>query len=432
LIHRERTGIIFIDALDPKPFGNNEPDTLAARYTIKPKFRKKEDGDLPAGIADFTTSFLKLPTTINPYSIPKLIGAGIALSPYVRNKKYSATEARKRYLWLEFEKVPDDKRDALFARVLAYAPDQLLSNNHPSLYGIEEEPPLPVDPEYIRVITTDAAHNHPGLNAMQRMEKSTETDRHFYILPLPPGMHGESVELFGFFTYEFRFGHSDQLWSTAQGRFGRALRISGLQHPAPTLYCTVNRDDKNLKVSAPFATTVFNGRNVTSDPPRTSLWALLYAQVKQADGLDYRNILLDEKQLLQPDLSIIRERLVQEFKEREIGPGFEFETAFHLHEALQKEAPRYGETVWTNIEIIEILELYGLPGDASLSVLCVETFGQITNIKEHINDFDSVQNKVVQSLSLEYGKEQEQRITSMVRRGNEAQVKDNTDRPLSP
>jgi hypothetical protein len=221
------------------------------------------------------------------------------------------------------------------------------------------------------------------------------------------------------------------LWSTAQGRFGRVLRVSGLQHPAPNLYCTVNRDDKVLKVSAPFATPVFNGRNVTSDPPRTSLWALLYAQVKQADGLDFRNILLDEKQLVQPDLGIIRERLVQEFKERKIGAGFEFETAFRLHEALYKEAPRYGETMWTNTEIIEILELYGLPTDSPLSVLCVETFGQITNIKEHINNFENVQNKVVQSLSLEYGKDQEKKIANMVRRGNEAQLKGNNDRPLS-
>src|SRR5690606_31531877 len=31
------------------------------------------------------------------------------------------------------------------------------------------------------------------------------------------------------------------------------------------------------------------------DPPRTQLHGVLYAQVKQADGLAYRNILLDEK-----------------------------------------------------------------------------------------------------------------------------------------
>src|SRR5690606_25118788 len=86
-------------------------------------------------------------------------------------------------------------------------------------------------------------------------------------------------------------------WSTAQGRFGRPLRVAGLQHPAPALPIIVNRDDKKIRVSSPFAKALFNGRNVTSDPPRTSIWCLLYAQVKQADGLDYRNILLDEKRL---------------------------------------------------------------------------------------------------------------------------------------
>ena len=39
------------------------------------------------------------------------------------------------------------------------------------------------------------------------------------------------------------------------------------------------------------------GRNVTAEPPRTQLWCLLYAQARQADNLDSRNILLDDKQL---------------------------------------------------------------------------------------------------------------------------------------
>ena len=430
-IHREETRIIFIDAVDPKPFGGHLPDTLAVQYTIRPQLRKKEDDTVPANDGDFTTQILNLPTTVNPHSIPRLIGAGIALSPYVRNTRYSATEPRRRYLWLEFEKEPDDKRDLLFARVLAYAPDQLLSNNHPSLYEIPEEPPLPVDPEYIRVFTPDSAQNHFGLNAMQKMEKSTDTDRHFYLLPLPPGLHGESAELFGFFTYEFRFGHGDQLWSTAQGRFGRALRVTGLQHPAPNLYCTVNRDEKNLYASAPYASTVFDGKNVTSDPPRTSLWCLLYAQVKQADGLDFRNVLLDEKRLSLPSLGLIREKIVREFKEKGITSSLELATAFHMHEALHSNAVRYGETQWSNAEISEILELYGLPEDSSLSVLCVETFGHITNIKEHINNFDQLQSKIAQGLMLEYGKEQEHDITSMLRRGLGAQPKENADRPLS-
>ena len=67
---------------------------------------------------------------------------------------------------------------------------------------------------------------------MQPMEKALDSDKH-YLLPIPPGLHSESDELFGFFTYEFRVGHAN-IWSTAQGRFGRTLRATGIQHPAPT------------------------------------------------------------------------------------------------------------------------------------------------------------------------------------------------------
>lgn len=47
-------------------------------------------------------------------------------------------------------------------------------------------------------------------------------------------------------------------------------------------------------MSAPYATTVLNGRRVFSTPgdPRTEIWFMLYAQVMQADGASYRNILL--------------------------------------------------------------------------------------------------------------------------------------------
>src|SRR5690606_5052097 len=143
-----------------------------------------------------------------------------------------------------------------------------------------------------------------GLSAMQAMEKASGNDNIHYLLPLPPGLHAESPELFGFFTYEFRIGHGhwsnleagkDNLWSTANGRFGRPLRITGMQHPAPTLLCTVDRDKDNVYVSAPYAKAVFNGKDVTADPPRTQLHCVLFAQVEQADGLEYRNILLKEK-----------------------------------------------------------------------------------------------------------------------------------------
>ena len=93
-----------------------------------------------------------------------------------------------------------------------------------------------------------------------------------------------------FSPYELRIGHKD-IWSTAQGRFGRPLRVTGAQHPAPNLFCTVERTEDEIKVVAPYASAVHDGKNVTAFPPRTELWALIYAQVKMADNQDFRNIL---------------------------------------------------------------------------------------------------------------------------------------------
>ena len=400
-IHREYTKIMIIDVVDGKPVADAFPDTTEVKYRITTRFKK---GQNPASDAAQETPVLTLPATVNPTQMPKLVGAGIALSPYVRNKKYSATEARKRYLWLEFDRKPDDGNDDLFARVLAYAPDQLISNNDPSLLEVPEESSLPIDPEYIRSITPSSGREHAGLNAMQKMEKSLDNDRHYYLLPLPPGLHGESPELFGFYTYEFRFGHSDRLWSTAQGRFGRALRVAGLQHPAPNLLAMVNRDDKKILVSAPFAKAVFNGRNVTSEPPRTSIWCLLYAQVKQADGLDYRNILLDERRLdLKPPT-----RHYKIFEEKIHKAGNDKKLVLQLKQqmvqtiAWEKEATWQAYGQWDNKEVTELLFLYGLPADSPLSVVCVEVFGQITNIGEHINHIHDKKEELIASIASNY------------------------------
>lgn len=404
LVHRGFTKIIFIDVVDTNPVNNAFPDIAEVRYNIKTNFRA---GHAPAVDGPFETPVLQLPVTVNPHQSPKLVGAGIALSPYIRNPWYSFSEARKRYLWLEFDKAPDDPNDALFARMLGYAPDQLLSNNNPSLWRLQEDAPINLDPEYIRVITPGMGVDHNGLKAMQRMTKSKDINRHFYILPLPPGLHAESPELFGFFTYEFRFGHSDKIWSTAQARFGLPLRIAGLQHPAPNLACILNRNEKEVTVSAPYAQAVFNGQDVTSKPPRTAIWALLYAQVRQADGTDYRNILLTELELVPnailPDAELFKQfvfekiRLVEAQKIKDyrdnlpVNPydisAFAIETAAQFQ--AEKQRPlRQANGAWNNKTINQVLDIYGLPEDTSLSVVCVEVFGQITNIKEQINQLD--------------------------------------------
>src|SRR4051812_23598312 len=93
----------------------------------------------------------------------------------------------------------------------------------------------------------------------------------FYMIPLPAGLHSESDELFGFFSYEIRPGHKKELWSTAQGRYGRPLKVNGVQHPAPALVCNTSRRKlltgqalfiSEIMITAPFANAVLNGKNV--------------------------------------------------------------------------------------------------------------------------------------------------------------------------
>jgi len=410
-INRNYTKIILIDAVDNKPALNQFPSTLGLIYTVEPKFRI---GHNPIADKPFETRPLLLPVTINPTQTPKLIAAGIALSPYNRNKEYSSTEARTRFLWLEFDSAPHDPNDSIFCRVLAYSPDQLISTNDPSLVEIPAESPISLDPEYIRVITPDSSQDDNGLDAMQQMEKSTDPDRYFYLLPLPAGLHHESAELFGMFTYEFRYGHTDKIWSTAQGRFGRALRLAGLQHPAPTLSCMVNRNEKFVSVNAPFAISVLNGKNVTANPPHTSIWALLYAQVKQADGLDYRNILLNELELkplkargreeLMLDIRDSLEEKNRMYKEKglpivEITPELIHQNVYQ-QVAWEKESTKQAFGRWPNKKVKQMLDLYGLPADSSLSILCVEVFGQITNASEHIDNFQKKRGEFVEKTAV--------------------------------
>ena len=407
---RNSTRFIFIDAVEPKkekPESEEEPgfpDTIDLSYTIEASFKKSHANqqDPPEELE------LHLPITTPPAQVPKIVSAGIALSPYVRNETYSATEVRKRHLWIEFEEPVKDPNDIYFARVLAIAPDQLISNNDTELLAAPEEPGLAIDPELIRVIIPGATNTLDGLNAMQPMEKSSASDRH-YILPLPPGLHANSDEMFGFFTYEFRLGHfrdpvtEEMVWTTAHGRYGRRLRATGIQHPAPALTCMPNRDEKKLWVTAPYAVAVSNGKNVTADPPRTQLWALLYAQVKQADNRDYRNILLDDRQLdwrvqVEPERSV---NVFEKYSDQELEVlssitskhfTYELDTSNFVNifklvdfSKKNKDATKFGTTVWTNKEVQQLLALLGLPQDSPLSVLVVETLPQITNIYGHIS-----------------------------------------------
>jgi hypothetical protein len=417
---RRRTTVVFIDAVEPKnerSQPNSEdprfPDLIELEYKVQAKFKDKHAAQNDPD----PVLLLELPITTKPAQVPKIVSAGLALSPYLHNEKYSSTEPRRRFLWVEFSEPLKDPKDSYFARALAYSPDQLISNNHPELLMVPEEPALPVDPELVRVIIPNQPNDDSGLGAMEPMERSIDSDRH-YLVPLPAGLHPESAEMFGFFAYEFRVGHyryidtnsnhkkDDHVWTTAQGRFGRELRVTGVQHPAPILICTANRDEEKLYVSAPYAISVHKGKNVTSDPPRTELWCLLYAQVRQADNKDFRNILLDDKILdcnirvehnkgvdwnviyTSAQRTALKRAGIRNWKD-EIDYG-KFRHVYKLADmtSINKDATKYGTVIWGNSEINQLLTLYGLPLDLPLSVLCVEILPHITNLCAHINDID--------------------------------------------
>jgi hypothetical protein len=248
---------------------------------------------------------IRLPITTPPAQTPKIVSTGIAESCYEHSADYSATNLRDRYLWIEFDRALEDDDDNYFGRVLAYGPDPLLAGalfpqaDPAQMLPETVEPPLPIDPELVRRIFSGQLADESGLDAMTQMVPADKVGvgkyGTFFLLPLPPSVGAEDLELFGFWTYEFRVGHK-KYWSTAQGRYGRPLRVTGIQHPAPHLICSVERNHAGVGVTAPFAVTVYNGNrlyNFEANDPQTRIWFMLYAQVLQADSASYRNVLLD-------------------------------------------------------------------------------------------------------------------------------------------
>ena len=279
---RSRSHLCFFDAIDPKTEDSVFPSEIDVSYRFEPVFRKAAPIEVPA-------RSLRLPVSTPPLQTPKLTSAGIAFSPYSRSDDYSSTDPRRRSLWVEFEAPARDPLDQYLCRVLAQAPDPLLGSvRHPP--DRVREDPLPIDPEPVRVILPGQPEDENGLNAMQLLESAEPQARRF-LVPLPPGVTADSPELFGMFTYEFRLGHDARRWSTARGRFGPPLRVTGVQHPAPMLPCHVLRTDTLIETSAPFAQAMRDGRDVVASP-NTEMWFMLYAQVREASGAGWRNVLL--------------------------------------------------------------------------------------------------------------------------------------------
>jgi hypothetical protein len=283
---RGQTDIIVLDAIDPKPPAGSFPTVLNLSYTIQTAFQGGAQGDAPISMT------IELPVTTPPSQVPQVVSAGIAMSPYQRASDYSSTVSRDKALWIELAQAVENPQDTFFARVLFNAPDPLYALNAARSQNPNDtplDPILPVDPEWVRTIVPGEADDLAGLSAMQKLIPS-DSPLH-WALPLPPGISAASPELFGFYTYELRVGHATA-WSTAQGRFGPPLRVTGLQHPPPQLICSAKRNTTGISVSAPFATPVRDKVSVSSGLPRTKLVILLYAQAVQIDGTDSRNVLI--------------------------------------------------------------------------------------------------------------------------------------------
>lgn len=286
---RDRVVIVYIDAFSA-PLWHDRPYELAVSYAVQARL---ENLASPATSADTV-----LPVTTPPRQIPQVVSAGHALSPYVTDDRYAATAPRARMLWLEMAEPLADPRDAYFVRVLAHSPDpMLLACAEPAA-----DPPgaaSPLDPELSRVIVPGQADDFAGLATMQRLVPADGSSRHF-LVPLPPGTSAGSPELFGFYSYEIRVGHDagtpeSPFWSTAQGRFGPAMTLDGVQHPAPILSCVASRVNGGVIASAPFAQPFYAGTNVLPSPPNTEIWIVLYVQVHQADKATMRNVQIDAR-----------------------------------------------------------------------------------------------------------------------------------------
>jgi hypothetical protein len=335
---RSKTTIIFFDAVDPKPGNDKLPELLTLKYEVEANLIFAPVNSQPETVA----IEINLPVAVKPTQIPKVVAAGIALSPYERDEKgYAWSRPRKKMLWLEFEEPVLDPNDNYFVFVKSYAPDPLLVASYDLEEPKENNPYL--DPEFIRIITPQQSEDQSGLNAMQQMTPAETPDhnvpsRHF-LVPLPPGISDTSPELFGFFVYEICVGHA-KIWSTAQARFGRAIRLTGVQHPAPPLICSVMRNDDEIIASAAYAKAMYNGQDLNW-PPQTELWGLLYAQVTRVDGKDHRNVLLSRIKM-----NVLRN---------------EYRTA---------QESGYGK--WMNQQVEELLNDYGLPAEVPLSCLIVE------------------------------------------------------------
>jgi hypothetical protein len=353
---RDSTRIVFFSTIDSTVAPADFPAPTEGFYQLQATLTGS-----PTTPVELWSSQIMVPITAPPRQIPQLVSAGIAESPYVAASDYSSTTQRQRALWLEFDQPPLDSNDAYFLRVLNYGPDPLLISDPFDLPSAPDTP-ISLDPEPIRTITPDSANDDAGLGAMTQLLPSGSSKVHFMV-PLPGAVSPSALGLFGFWTYELRCGHLQ--WSTAQGRFGRPLRVAGVQHPCPPLVADVERihavpygggpQQPCICATANLAQTVLNGQSLTSVRNlQTQIWFLLYAQLRRVDGGAYRNLLLTKLQGILPNPDIVRKDYATILQQQAIPATAAFPQAL----------------------IDDILYELRLPGNTPLSVLAVELFNR--------------------------------------------------------
>jgi hypothetical protein len=419
---RSRTRLVFLDAIDPhEPVPGGFPQSLQHRWFVEPN-RTPAGPALPPSppvpvftapppaltgpdLADAPLG-LRLPIAVPPAQVPAIASVGLALSSYEAGPLYASTGQRQRSLWIELaEPIANPVGDALFARVLAHGADPLLYLAEPET-PVDSNPPLSLDPELVRVVIPNDTDDRAGLTAMTQLTSSSVSNVHF-LLP-PPVIHADDPKLFGFWTYELRIGHAGQpgdlrQWSTANARHGSALRVVGVQHPAPPLECHAGRvaipaaesaavltaitstaspfqlqqvlaplagsgtpastgTPSLVMCTAPFATPVLNGMALTTpmNSPRTTMWFLIYAQAVQADGATMRNILIAAEQG-----AFVGRALV------DVDPALRPFVTTLVKNAF-KARDRIALAAFHQAQIEAILAQARLPAASSLSVIAVE------------------------------------------------------------
>ena len=338
---RTYTRIVFIDTMPPPIGPDGLPYEVQVSYHLS--FALEGGGNVTQ------TLMTELPIVTPPTQVPRIVAAGIALTPYNNDAEYATTISRTKRLWFEFAEPLADARDAYFVRALNRTPDPLLLPDVEPVADPDVVEGVPLDPELVRVVTPGQVQDLAGLATMQRLEPDANSNRRF-LVPLPANTDPHSPELFSFFTYEIRVGHdrgdpTDPLWVTAQGRFGEPLILEGVQHSPPELRCSVISEPRGaIRVQAPFATPYVGLKRVLPNPPNTQIWVVLYARVVQADGSTRRNVQIALRQ------------------------AFLSRSADEESELMFKQ----GEVKWTGDEVKTALEFVGLSEETPISALAVE------------------------------------------------------------